>query len=436
MEEAARDPLTWHPLLEAAFAALQRAGVRYSLLRRPANPVRPDGDLDLLVESSDGERMRSALRGLGLVRLPPGRAGGEQMFLAYHAATDCWIRLHVVSELSFGPRRRFRTATGSTCLARRRRIGNLAELAVEDEFWTTLLHALLEKEGIAARHRDRLRDYALRTEPGGPLREIIESVCPAGWGTARIVDCVRQGCWGELEALAPDLATTWRRRTPLSSRLADLLEAGLRLPVRLLNQWRRRGVSVALLGPDGAGKSTLAAGLSRSFFGPTRTIYMGFGVSGGAARPSLLARLGVPGLGAPGRLLVLWGRFLLAWYHQARGRLVIFDRYTYDGLAPPPGRRGRLRRLSSWVKSQACPPPGLVLLLDVPGRVMYERKGDLDPDTLEYQRQRFLALRRHMPRLQVLDATHAEEALRIEATKYLWRLYVLRWDEAAAHSDR
>jgi len=75
-----------------------------------------------------------------------------------------------------------------------------------------------------------------------------------------------------------------------------------------------------------------------------------------------------------------------------------------------------------------------VLLLDVPGRVMYERKGDFDPETLEYQRQRFLALRQSMPRLQVLDATRSEEALRIEATKYLWRQYLLRWD-AAANSD-
>ena len=249
------------------------------------------------------------------------------------------------------------------------------------------------------------------------------------------MDCVRRGSWDELEGLAPDLATTWRRRTPLASRLAERIEAGLRLPVRLLNQWRRRGVSVALLGPDGAGKSTLATGLSRSFFGSTITIYMGFGVSGGAGRPSLPARLGVPGLGVSGRLLVLWGRLVRAWYHQARGRLVIFDRYTYDGLAPPPGRRSRLRRLSSWVKSQACPPPDLVLLLDVPGRIMYERKGNLDPETLEYQRQHFLALRQDMPRLQVLDATHAEETLRIEATKYLWRQYVLRWDKAAVNSD-
>jgi thymidylate kinase len=215
---------------------------------------------------------------------------------------------------------------------------------------------------------------------------------------------------------------------PLSSRPAETVGGVMRLPVRLLNRWRRRGVSVALLGPDGAGKSTLAVGLSRSFFGASCTIYMGFGVSGSASRASLLARLRLPGLGMPGRLLVLWGRLLRAWSHQIRGQLMIFDRYTYDGLAPPPGRRHWLRRLSSWVKAHSCPFPNLVLLLDVPGKVMYERKGELDSKTLEYQRQRFLALREQIPRLQVLDATTSPETMRIEAMDRVWRLNVIRWD--------
>lgn len=428
MARAAEASQVLHPLLSAAFAALEQSGVRYCLLRPPAKPSAPEGDVDLLVDSADVGRMRTALRGAGLVRFPALGCGGEHVFLGYHAASDCWIRLHIVTDLSFGWRRRLRTGAASDCLARRRHTGVFVELAAEDEFWTTLLHGLLDKPGIAARHRQRLRDLAEAAEPAGPLREVVERIGPAGWGAVQLVECVRKSDWARLEALAGPLAAAWRRQTPLASRLADAVGELPRLPARCLNHWRRRGLSVALLGPDGAGKSTLAAGLRRSFFGPSCTIYMGFGISGGAPQPSLLARFRLPGLGMPGRLLVLWGRLLRAWLHQLRGQMVIFDRYTYDGLAPPPGRRGWLRRLSSWVKAHACPPPDVVLLLDVPGQVMYQRKGDLDSLTLEYQRQRFLSLRERIPRLQVLDATTAPEAMCRDAMDRLWRLYVLRWE--------
>jgi thymidylate kinase len=380
----------------------------------------------VLVERGDLGRLRSALAALGLVRFPSAASRGEHVLLCYHAATDCWIRLHVVTDLSFGAHQSLRSETEGTCLARRVRTGMLAELAPEDEFWTTLLHGLLDKGDLAVRHRDRLQTLASRCEPDGPLSPVVDGICPAGWNAPRLVECVRRGDWGQLNELASALRANWRRRS-LVSRTTCSAGRWLRLPVRLLNLWRRRRLSVAVLGPDGAGKTTLAAGLSRSFFGPTRTIYMGFGVSGGDERQPLLARLSLPGLGAPGRLLVLWARVLSAWYHQMRGELVIFDRYSYDGLAPPPRRRHWLRRLSSWCKEHACPAPDAVMLLDVPGSVMYARKGDLDPETLEFQRQRFLSLRQRIPRLQVVDGTTAVDALRIDETDRLWRLYASRW---------
>ena len=40
--------------------------------------------------------------------------------------------------------------------------------------------------------------------------------------------------------------------------------------------WKtRKGLTVALLGPDGVGKSTLLAGLAASYPVPVRQIYMG-----------------------------------------------------------------------------------------------------------------------------------------------------------------
>ena len=59
-----------------------------------------------------------------------------------------------------------------------------------------------------------------------------------------------------------------------------------------LRGWRRRGISVALLGPDGAGKTTLAGEIDNSFIFPVRRVYMG--LTGGLLRH--VNRLRVPGL--------------------------------------------------------------------------------------------------------------------------------------------
>jgi thymidylate kinase len=416
-----------HSLVEAAFLALEQAGVRWCLLRLPSNPAAPTGDVDLLIDPAESGRVRQALEALGFARFPGRGSGAEFVYLSYHPATDCWIRLHLVTELSFGPRHAFKTGAAAGCLARRQREGVLVRPAAGDAFWVTLLHCLLDKGTVADRHRTALQDLAAAARPDDALGLAVERACPAGWSAARLVSGVKQGDWDGLERLAPSLAAAWWRHEPLAARLGRLLRAGLGLPAALLNRRRRRGLSVALLGPDGAGKSTLAAGVARSFFAPVRTVYMGFGVSGGTSRPPLLARLRVPGLGAPGRLFVLWWQFLKARYHQARGRLVIFDRYTYDALAPPPRRRGRLQRLSSWVKAHSCPAPNLVVVLDVPGPVMYQRKGDLSPEVLEAQRQRFRELGQRIPRVQVVDATRPPDAVRVDVVDRLWQLYAARW---------
>src|SRR5947208_14851621 len=74
----------------------------------------------------------------------------------------------------------------------------------------------------------------------------------------------------------------WQMFVLRSSRLMD----------KLWDLRRRRGLSIALLGPDGAGKSTLAMGIQHSFVFPVRLVYMG--LTGGLLRH--IARLHVPGL--------------------------------------------------------------------------------------------------------------------------------------------
>jgi len=189
---------------------------------------------------------------------------------------------------------------------------------------------------------------------------------------------------------------------------------------------RRRGLSVALLGPDGAGKSTLARGIQHSFIFPVRVVYMG--LTGGLLRH--IARLHVPGLVLLGRMLVLWCRYLIAQYHQARGRLVVFDRYIYDAMVPHPERLNWFRRTSRRVDGHVCPSPDLVLVLSAPGDVMYERKGEYNPAQLEDWRQHFLALQQRIPQLEIVDTTRPRDGVRTDVIDRIWRRYVAHWKKS------
>jgi len=114
-------------------------------------------------------------------------------------------------------------------------------------------------------------------------------------------------------------------------------------------------------------------------------------------------------------------------FNRYRGRLVVFDRYTYDADVPPPYRLTRWGRMARWVDGRSCPAPDLVLILDAPGTVMHQRKGEYTPETLEEWRQRFLGIPRRVPHAVVLDTTRAPEAVRTEAMYQIWRCYAERW---------
>jgi thymidylate kinase len=165
-----------------------------------------------------------------------------------------------------------------------------------------------------------------------------------------------------------------------------------------------RGLTVALLGPDGVGKSTLLAGLAAAYPLPVRQIYMGMWQ--GADRP------GHTRLHAVGAILVrpfrVWRRVACAAGHVRRGRVVVFDRYTYDALLPITGSWRTLKRPYFWVLAHLAPRPDLVLILDLPGEVAFARKGESTPQALEAVRQGFLALAPRL-RAEVVDASAPAE---------------------------
>jgi thymidylate kinase len=212
----------------------------------------------------------------------------------------------------------------------------------------------------------------------------------------------------------PNLRHRMRRRT--ASALAPL--------IRMV---RRPGVSVAVLGPDGAGKTTLIGSVAERFFFPTRTYYLGLY---GGSRRSRSGLRSLAGRAFIGQLATVWRAYLAAAIERRRGRLVIFDRYGSDALLP--SRRGRStwkRRARGLLIGRLSPRPDMVVLLDAAPAQLLARKNEHSAETLERQRRGYLAIaerwRATVP-VVIVDAGQDASTVHREVVAALWRAFALR----------
>jgi thymidylate kinase len=408
-----------HPVLRRLFALLEERQLSWLLLRPPSNLAAPRGDLDILVASEHAEALREVAEAVGFVALPGWEAPPNLLLFHYDRSSNRWLVLDVVtSVLPTPPGGRLLSDLTREVLRDRALRGAVALPSEEDAFWLLLVHCLLDKGAVAPRHRRRLMRLAPRAVHSAVGRTVASAV---DCSPMELADAVFCGRWQVVESLRPRLAAGLRRRVPIPGRMRALAARLLAAARRPLLMPRRRGVSVALIGPNGVGKSTVAAGLQRRFPLESRVIYMGLwkGADGAGASRAALECVARP--------LRVWRRHLLAQLHRARGRLIIFDRYVYDAELParPPLRA--LKRPYNWLLAHAVPPPDVVVLLDVPGRVAYGRKQENPARELDSERCTYRGLASRLPNLELVDASQSADAVVADVTAVVWRRTAARW---------
>jgi len=382
-------------------------GVRYALLRPPTTSR---SDVDIVVHPADVSALATFLQSKRLVATPSRRHWPHRFFARFDG--NRWLVIDALNRVVIrgawlGGRRL------AADLASRSMVGpdGVRRLAKVDREWATLLHAAL---GAKTTDVQAITDIEPPSECTGPLASALDARA-GGDVSRRIVAALADGDLTTATALAHIVRDA---ALPRSVRAQVLLARWLdRSPNPVIRRrGRTTGCTVALLGPDGAGKSTLAAGIREALPLPVHLIYMG--VFRTDARQRAWRR--IPGGGLAIRLCRLWWRSTRARYHRSRGHLVVFDRYVFDANLRP-GRRALRARLSYWLLERSCPQPDLVLLLDAPGTVMFARKNEHDVQVLEERRRHYLTMAARLPQAHVIDATMSREQVLDAATAHIWK---------------
>jgi len=226
--------------------------------------------------------------------------------------------------------------------------------------------------------------------------------------------------------------------------------------------------TVALIGADGAGKSSLGRRLCDLTPLPLKYVYMGVNIESSAlvlpttrlvlevkralgrrpdiaagppdpsrvkARPKGLLNKSAAGVKGGLRLINLlaeeWFRQCLVWYYQARGFIVLFDRhfvfdYCARGLASNGAWQPFSRRLHGALLKRFYPRPTLAICLDAPAEVLFARKGEGTLESLESRRQEYLQARHLVRHFVVVDASRDADAVAREVVELISRFHATR----------
>jgi thymidylate kinase len=236
--------------------------------------------------------------------------------------------------------------------------------------------------------------------------------------------------------------------------------------------------TVALVGCDGAGKTTIAKGLGESLPLPTKYLYMGMSpISSNVALPTTrlagflrvqayrkeAGRSGVTprkevsthdlhyrsvkrspiwvAARTLNRLADIIYRVIISWWYRRQGYVVVYDRHPAFETARLASDWEALgwkhhARIQHWLLSTICPRPDLAIYLDAPAEVLYARKKEATPEYLERRRRVIMEQGATMDSFLRVDATQPPDRVLAEVTRLVTEFHTSDFEKTRGISAR